>query len=163
MVVNKHTGDRREFGDGGAVAGRPPLHLGAGRAGYGTFYPHGSAWPPTPDSSLFSTDEAAFEDNELTQAEREEYQRGLVTWEMAKSWRFWLRWRWVPWYLLLGAAMCVLAALSIYHREVSPTARLLTPRAPRCHGASHGSAKPRRQDAFWFAGDHRRRSTAAAG
>lgn len=86
------------------------------REGYGTF---GGGWPPTPDSSLFSTDEAAIADSELTQAEREEYHRGLVTWKKAKSWRFWIRWKWVPWYVLLLAASCVLAALSIYHREVS--------------------------------------------
>lgn len=95
-----------------------PTRLGTGGTAYGTFYPHGG-WPPTPESSLFSSDEAALADEELTQAEREEYHRGLVTWKKAKSWRFWLRWRWVPWYLLLGFVMGVLTALSIYHREVS--------------------------------------------
>lgn len=97
--------------------GTPERDAVAGHSGpaYGTF----GDWPPTPDSSLFSTDEAAIADSELTQAEREEYHRGLVTWKKAKSWRFWIRWKWVPWYALLLAATCVLAALSIYHREVS--------------------------------------------
>lgn len=105
-----------------AVAGSGPA--------YGTF----GDWPPTPDSSLFSTNEAAIADSELTQAEREEYQRGLVTWKKAKSWRFWIRWKWVPWYALLLAAMCVLATLSIYHREVSSHLRYVWFGGDRCQG-----------------------------
>jgi len=57
-------------------------------------------------------------DVELTEQERAEYERGLVTWDRAKNWRFWIRREWTPLYL---AAIVVLAAVSfvaIYHREV---------------------------------------------
>lgn len=77
--------------------------------------------PHSPGSN-FSTE------TDLTHAEQEEYERGLLTWERAKDWRFWIRWAWVPWYLLGALLVAGVCAVAVCHREVRPPA---SPRAPR--------------------------------
>ncbi|BEJ17510.1 hypothetical protein CspHIS471_0609110 [Cutaneotrichosporon sp. HIS471] len=67
--------------------------------------------PPSPGSN-FSTETG------LTSNEQEEYERGLLTWDRAKDWRFWFRWSWVPWYILGALLVAGVCAVAVCHREL---------------------------------------------
>lgn len=69
--------------------------------------------PRSPGSaSAFSTETG------LTQAEQHEYERGLLTWDRAKNWRFWFRWEWVPFYFLGVALAAGVCCVGVFHRQV---------------------------------------------
>ncbi|KLT44987.1 hypothetical protein CC85DRAFT_241501 [Cutaneotrichosporon oleaginosum] len=88
---------------------------------------------PRSPGSNFSTETG------LTHAEQEEYERGLLTWERAKNWRFWLRWAWVPWYLLGGVLAAGVCTVALYHRELI---MLLMPFARHIQLARYGWLVP---------------------
>ena len=58
--------------------------------------------------------------DELTEEEREEYEKGILTWSKVKNWRFWIRKEWI-WYYVLFVLLVVLVALMVFfHHSVSP-------------------------------------------
>lgn len=73
------------------------------------------------DSSIASDTESE-EERELTAVERVEYERGLLTWDRAKNWRFWVRWEWFGWYVLLGVIVLGVALVAVFHQDVSGNA-----------------------------------------
>jgi hypothetical protein len=64
-------------------------------------------------------DDADDDDVELTEHERREYERGLVTWDRAKDWRFWIRREWIPLYACGALLLAAVSFVAVYHREVS--------------------------------------------
>lgn len=66
--------------------------------------------------SLAPTDATA--ETTLTREEQVEYERGLLTWSRATNWRFWVRWKWVPWYLLIVLFITAVCLVGAYHRQV---------------------------------------------
>ncbi|RXK40059.1 hypothetical protein M231_02699 [Tremella mesenterica] len=57
-------------------------------------------------------------DDELTEDEREAYEKGIITWEKAKHWRFWLRREWLWWYVGLVVIIVLVALLAFFHRSI---------------------------------------------
>ena len=58
-------------------------------------------------------------DEELTEDERIEYEKGLITWEKAKSWRFWIRKEWTWIYVVLILLIVLVALVAFFHSQVS--------------------------------------------
>lgn len=76
----------------------------------------GAPSPVSPRTPLLSR----FDDNvQLTEQERQEYERGLLTWERAADWRFWIRREWIPFYAIAAVLLTMVSTVAIYHREVS--------------------------------------------
>ncbi|KAK8858708.1 hypothetical protein IAR55_002937 [Kwoniella newhampshirensis] len=76
-------------------------------------------------------------EDELTQDELIEYEKGLLTWDKAKNWRFWLRKEWVGWYIAFVLIVVVVALMAFFHHSIinwlSPfVRRLRTLRAGFC-------------------------------
>ncbi|WWC62743.1 uncharacterized protein I303_105340 [Kwoniella dejecticola CBS 10117] len=57
-------------------------------------------------------------DEELTEDEKIEYEKGLITWEKAKNWRFWLRKEWIWWYLIFILIVVVVALMAFFHHSI---------------------------------------------
>jgi hypothetical protein len=64
-------------------------------------------YPPRPDH------------DELTEEEREEYEKGILTWSKVKSWRFWIRKEWTWYYILFVLLVVVVALMAFFHKDVS--------------------------------------------
>ncbi|WWC88530.1 uncharacterized protein L201_003441 [Kwoniella dendrophila CBS 6074] len=57
-------------------------------------------------------------DEELTEDERIEYEKGLITWEKAKNWRFWIRKEWTLWYIAFILIVIVVALMAFFHHSI---------------------------------------------
>ncbi|TXT13382.1 hypothetical protein VHUM_00749 [Vanrija humicola] len=86
------------------------------------------------DSSIASDTESE-EERELTAVERAEYERGLLTWDRAKNWRFWVRWEWAGWYVALGVIVLGVALVAVFHQDI---VRTLLPVARRLRALEAG-------------------------
>ncbi|KAL1408160.1 hypothetical protein Q8F55_004964 [Vanrija albida] len=86
------------------------------------------------DSSIASDTESE-DERELTAAERVEYERGLLTWDRARDWRFWVRWEWLGWYVLLGLIVLGVALVAVFHQAI---VRTLLPFAQRLRALKAG-------------------------
>lgn len=58
-------------------------------------------------------------DDELTEEERVEYEKGILTWDKAKDWRFWIRKEWTWYYLLFLLIVVLVALMAFFHHSVS--------------------------------------------
>lgn len=56
---------------------------------------------------------------ELTEDERIQYEQGLITWQKAKSPRFWIRKEWIWYYVVLVIIIVVVALMAFFHHKVS--------------------------------------------
>jgi hypothetical protein len=55
----------------------------------------------------------------LTEEERKQYEKGIVTWSKVIHWRFWVRKEWL-WYYIAGILIVILVALmAFFHKDVS--------------------------------------------
>jgi hypothetical protein len=70
----------------------------------------------------------------LTEDEREAYEDGLLTWEKAKKWRFWVRKEWTWYYVAFVLLVVVVALMAIFHHQVSDSTPRGIPKrfAPLC-------------------------------
>ncbi|GFZ45062.1 hypothetical protein JCM24511_02788 [Saitozyma sp. JCM 24511] len=57
-------------------------------------------------------------DEELTEDERIEYEKGLITWEKAKDWRFWFRKEWWYYYLVFIFLIIIVALMAFFHTRI---------------------------------------------
>jgi hypothetical protein len=57
-------------------------------------------------------------EDELTEDELEQYHAGLLTWDKAKNWRFWIRKEWTLYYILFVLIIVVVALMAFFHRSV---------------------------------------------
>jgi hypothetical protein len=57
--------------------------------------------------------------DELTEEERVEYEKGILTWSKVKNWRFWIRKEWVWYYVLFVLLVVVVALMAFFHHSVS--------------------------------------------
>ncbi|WVW84840.1 hypothetical protein I302_106875 [Kwoniella bestiolae CBS 10118] len=57
-------------------------------------------------------------EDELTEDEKIEYEKGLITWEKAKNWRFWLRKEWIWWYIAFVLIVVVVALMAFFHHSI---------------------------------------------
>jgi hypothetical protein len=62
-------------------------------------------------------------DDELTEDERIEYEKGIITWEKAKRLSFWFRKEWIWYYFGLLLLLIVVALMAFFHRSVRPSKR----------------------------------------
>jgi hypothetical protein len=58
--------------------------------------------------------------DELTEEEREEYEKGILTWSKVRNWRFWIRREWTWYYLGFVLLVVVVALMAFFHHSVSP-------------------------------------------
>jgi hypothetical protein len=58
--------------------------------------------------------------DELTEEERVEYEKGIITWSKVKNWRFWIRKEWIWYYLVFVLIVVVVALMAFFHHSVSP-------------------------------------------
>jgi len=58
--------------------------------------------------------------DELTEEERIEYEKGILTWSKVKNWRFWIRKEWIWYYVLFVLLVVVVALMAFFHHSVSP-------------------------------------------
>lgn len=58
-------------------------------------------------------------EQELTEDEREAYEDGILTWDKAKNWRFWIRKEWTWYYIAFVLLVIVVALMAIFHHQVS--------------------------------------------
>ena len=56
---------------------------------------------------------------ELTEDELEVYEEGILSWDKAKSWRFWIRKEWTGWYLAFALVIVIVALMAFFHHHVS--------------------------------------------
>jgi hypothetical protein len=80
---------------------------------------HVSTWEieSTPNMNLSKTSNTT--EDTLTEEERKEYEKGIVTWSKVIHWRFWLRKEWL-WYYIAGILIVILVALmAFFHKDVS--------------------------------------------
>ena len=61
--------------------------------------------------------------DELTEEERIEYEKGILTWSKVKNWRFWIRKEWIWYYVLFVLLVVVVALMAFFHHSVSLTGR----------------------------------------
>lgn len=61
-------------------------------------------------------------DDELTEEERIEYEKGILTWGKVKDWRFWIRKDWTWYYVLFVVIVVIVALMTFFHHSVSLTA-----------------------------------------
>ena len=66
-------------------------------------------------------------DDELTEEERVEYEKGILTWGKVKNWRFWIRKEWIWYYVAFVLIVVVVALMTFFHHSVSTPSQL--PRA----------------------------------
>jgi hypothetical protein len=59
--------------------------------------------------------------DELTEEERVEYEKGILTWSKVKNWRFWIRKEWIWYYVLFVLLVVLVALMAFFHHSVSPT------------------------------------------
>lgn len=57
-------------------------------------------------------------EDELTEEERIEYEKGILTWSKAKDWRFWIRKEWTWYYLIFLLIVLVVALMTFFHHSV---------------------------------------------
>nr|XP_031864335.1 uncharacterized protein CI109_000248 [Kwoniella shandongensis]KAA5531407.1 hypothetical protein CI109_000248 [Kwoniella shandongensis] len=57
-------------------------------------------------------------EDELTQDELIEYEKGLLTWEKAKSWKFWIGKEWIGWYVAFVLIVVVVALMAFFHHSI---------------------------------------------
>ncbi|WVQ96474.1 hypothetical protein IAU59_003579 [Kwoniella sp. CBS 9459] len=57
-------------------------------------------------------------EEELTEDEKIEYEKGLITWEKAKSVKFWIRKEWTLWYILFVLIVVVVALMAFFHHSI---------------------------------------------
>ena len=57
-------------------------------------------------------------DDELTEEERIEYEKGIINWSKTRNWRFWFRREWLWWYILLIVIVVVVALMVFFHHDV---------------------------------------------
>lgn len=69
----------------------------------------------SPQQSMSNT---LYED-ELTEEERIEYERGILTWAKCKHWRFWIRKEWIWYYVILVVVIVLVALMTFFHKSVS--------------------------------------------
>ncbi|ORY25935.1 hypothetical protein BCR39DRAFT_542633 [Naematelia encephala] len=55
---------------------------------------------------------------ELTDDELIEYEKGILTWDKAKSWRFWIRKEWIWWYIVLIILVVLVALMAFFHHSI---------------------------------------------
>jgi hypothetical protein len=72
-----------------------------------------SGAPPKTAASRFTT-----QDEELTEEEREEYEKGVITWSKCKNWRFWIRKEWVWYYVGFVLLVVLVALMAFFHSSV---------------------------------------------
>jgi hypothetical protein len=68
----------------------------------------------SPQQSMSST----VYDDELTEEERIEYEKGVLTWSKCKNWRFWIRKEWKWYYLIFLVIVVLVALMAFFHRSV---------------------------------------------
>lgn len=57
--------------------------------------------------------------DELTEEERIEYEKGILTWGKVRNWRFWIRKEWKWYYLAFVLIVVVVALMTFFHHSVS--------------------------------------------
>lgn len=57
--------------------------------------------------------------DELTEEERIEYEKGILTWSKVRDWRFWLRKEWTWYYILFVLIVVIVALMAFFHHTVS--------------------------------------------
>lgn len=72
---------------------------------------HGRAHPYT---NIMHETEA-----ELTEDEREAYEDGIMTWDKAKNWRFWIRKEWTWYYVIFVLLVVLVGLMAGFHHAVS--------------------------------------------
>jgi hypothetical protein len=72
-----------------------------------------SGAPPKTVASRFTT-----QDEELTEEEREEYEKGVITWSKCKNWRFWIRKEWIWYYVGFVLLVVLVALMAFFHSSV---------------------------------------------
>jgi hypothetical protein len=77
---------------------RPEVQLGTA--------PQYEPYPPTPAH------------DELTEEERVEYEKGILTWSKVRNWRFWIRKEWIWYYVLFVLLVVVVALMAFFHHSV---------------------------------------------
>jgi hypothetical protein len=58
-------------------------------------------------------------EEELTEDERIEYEKGVISWEKAKNWRFWLRKEWIWYYVIFIVLVVLVGLMAFFHTDVS--------------------------------------------
>ena len=76
-------------------------------------------YPPTPAH------------DELTEEERVEYEKGILTWSKVRNWRFWIRKEWAWYYVLFVLIVVVVALMAFFHHSVSSNLKKRTAVADR--------------------------------
>ena len=70
-------------------------------------------------------------DEELTEEERVEYEKGILTWGKVRNWRFWIRKEWIWYYVVFVLIVVVVALMTFFHKSVSspqfPKSKLVIP------------------------------------
>jgi hypothetical protein len=59
-------------------------------------------------------------EEELTEDERIEYEKGIISWAKIRNWRFWIRREWLWWYILAVILVILVALMAFFHQSVSP-------------------------------------------
>lgn len=59
------------------------------------------------------------EDEELTEDELVEYEKGVISWDNAKRWRFWFRKEWIWGYVGLAVLAAIFIVMSVLHHKVT--------------------------------------------
>ncbi|WVQ85083.1 hypothetical protein IAT38_007247 [Cryptococcus sp. DSM 104549] len=82
--------------------------------------PHHAAGPATHPATRTQTHHSIMQETEeeLTEDELIEYEKGVITWEKAKSWRFWIRKEWLWWYLAFVVIVVVVALMAFFHHSI---------------------------------------------
>ena len=58
-------------------------------------------------------------DEELTEEERVEYEKGILTWGKVRNWRFWIRKEWIWYYVAFVIIVVLVALMAFFHKTVS--------------------------------------------
>lgn len=75
---------------------------------------------PSPSSESRTTQSTPISsDDELTEEERVEYEKGILTWGKVRNWRFWIRKEWIWYYLAFVLIVVVVALMAFFHKSVS--------------------------------------------
>ena len=61
--------------------------------------------------------------DELTEDERIEYEKGVMTWSKTKNWRFWIRREWLWYYIIFALIVVVVALMVFFHHDVGACVR----------------------------------------
>lgn len=57
-------------------------------------------------------------EEELTEDEREAYESGILTWDKAKSWKFWIRKEWTWYYVIFVLLVILVGLMAGFHHQV---------------------------------------------